>query len=63
VVDSLETLVSKVEFGLISNKHNHSLNVADDGNKESKAEILKRVEDSNPTEVEFFSSLVCYRDC
>ena len=50
VVDSLETLVSKLEFSLFSNKRNHSLNVADNGNKESKAEILKKVEDPNPTE-------------
>ncbi|RDX62043.1 Interactor of constitutive active ROPs 3, partial [Mucuna pruriens] len=31
-VNSLETLVSKLEFGLVSNKCNHSLNISDDGN-------------------------------
>jgi len=54
-VDSLEALVSKLEFGLISNKCNHSLNVADDGNMEPKAEILKKGEDPNRTEAEIYS--------
>ncbi|BAT91937.1 hypothetical protein LR48_Vigan05g182800 [Vigna angularis] len=54
-VDTLETLVSKLEFGLISNKGNHSLNVADDGNMELKAEISQKGEDLNHTEAEIYS--------
>ncbi|ESW22224.1 hypothetical protein PHAVU_005G137600 [Phaseolus vulgaris] len=54
-VDSLETLVSKLEFGLIRNKCNHSINVADDRIMELKAEILHKGEDPNRTEAEIYS--------
>ncbi|TKY48492.1 Interactor of constitutive active ROPs 3 [Spatholobus suberectus] len=54
-VNSLEALVSKLEFGLISNKCNHSLNLADDGNMELKAEILQKGEDPNRIEAEIYS--------
>ncbi|CAJ1956016.1 unnamed protein product [Sphenostylis stenocarpa] len=54
-VDSLETLVSKLEFGFISNKCNHSLNLADDGNIELKTDTLQKGEAPNRIEEEIYS--------
>ncbi|QCE09305.1 interactor of constitutive active ROPs 3-like isoform X2 [Vigna unguiculata] len=54
-VESLETLVSKLDFGPISNKCNHSLNVADDGNMELKPEISQKGEVPNHTDAEIYS--------
>ncbi|KAL2332063.1 hypothetical protein Fmac_019644 [Flemingia macrophylla] len=55
-VNSLEALVSKLEFGFISNKCNNSLNHADDGNiMELKADISQKGEDTNHIEEEIFS--------
>ncbi|XP_020224418.1 interactor of constitutive active ROPs 3 [Cajanus cajan] len=56
-VNSLEALVSKLEFGLISNKSNNSVNLADGGNMELKAEILQKGEgeDANHIEAEIYS--------
>ncbi|KAL5156956.1 Interactor of constitutive active ROPs 3 [Glycine soja] len=55
-VNSLEELVSKLEFGLTSNKCNSSLNLADVGNMELKAEVLHKGEtDLNRIEAEIYS--------
>ncbi|KAK7272120.1 hypothetical protein RJT34_28529 [Clitoria ternatea] len=54
-VNSLEALVSKVEFGLISNTCNHSVNLANGGNMEQKVTSLQKCEDVNDNEAEIQS--------
>ncbi|KAK7312536.1 hypothetical protein VNO77_36463 [Canavalia gladiata] len=54
-VNSLETLVSKLDLDLVNNQFSHSQNLASDHEFEHQPEILKEGEDPNQMEVETIS--------